>query len=557
MRTSRVVGAEEWGGAAALANWIQSRGGCPGPSSHVGLEIPTGAPTTIFDTRLTTESGGWWREGAFAFALLVTGHREPDVSTLGGVIDLEASDGTTTFGSWRIDLVNVANAALGRVNLLRAFDLQSFDLAARGGEIELVVTAQANIVGLYVDLVQVMELPRSVLALGVADRAVLPASCEANSPVFDVRHLSARGAVDAVLYADARRQCYFRALTREHPIVLDVSSSFPKTELFPFGIPLQAPIGAPGDLTSGEVVVAIEARFDDVGDGANKAFLYVDTDEGGSALTASVLSSSWTTILLRPTVAAEDLDAVDGLPGGVFEMLRISAEVTVNSGSPKLDVGTIEVFQPNAEGELGFTPETYYVQASAAPLIGSDTMTRSVMVRIDGAPATCTLVEHEDAGGGWALRIDGSGQAVFRLRNGAATYDLKGPVMVQGLTYVITASWDGAQQRLVVNQAASAPQAAARAAPANAAVLGASTGGDAPAADCTILGLASSDSVSLSDAAMQAHNALCAAVADMRAFVGCEHLWSARFGLHCDLLGEAPWPAVGATTSSRFAPRIG
>ena len=56
---------------------------------------------------------------------------------------------------------------------------------------------------------------------------------------------------------------------------------------------------------------------------------------------------------------------------------------------------------------------------------------------------------------------------------------------------------------------------------------------------------------------MAAHNALCAGVGDVRPFVGCETLVSARFGLHVDLLGGVDFQAVGTTTRERLVPRVG
>lgn len=552
VRTSRVVSAEEWGGAASLAGWVHSRGGSALAASHVGLEISTVSPQTVLDTSLATASSGWWREGAMGFALLVTGHREPDVVSYGGTLEITASDGVTTYGTWLIRLDNTVPRAI------RRFELPSFDLAARGGEVRLLVTAQASIAGLHVDVVQVMELPRASLELDEADAAVLPASCGPNAPIYDVRHLSARGAVDAYLRADARRQSYFHALSREHHIKITPEMAFPKTELFPFGIPMLAPIGAPGDSVSGAVVVAVDARFNDAGDPGNKANVYVETDLGGASVVQAVNSASWSTLLFRPSVAAEDLDAIDGRPGGAWELLRISAEVAYSSGAPVLDIGTISVFGANAEAAHGFAASDYY-RGSIEDLQGSDTMTHTVMFRVDSLAGFQTVWSKRSGFGGWRWLVTGTGALRFEYADGSAQHQISSAALTVGRTYVASASWDGSHLRLVVGQVASTPVAGG--APYSSALtptgIGASSGGGLPAAGLSILGTAASSTVALSDAQMQSHNALCAGVGDVRPFPGCQSLYSARHGLHTDLLGDAHFEVVGAPASSTFAPRMG
>lgn len=553
VRTSRVVSAEEWGGAATLAAWVQSRGGSAIVAHHVGHQISTVSPQTILDTTLTDASAGWWREGAMAFAILVTGHREPDVVSYGGTIDVTASDGVTTYGTWQLRLDNTIPRQL------RRFEIQHFDLAGRGGEIRLLVTAQASIAGLYVDLVQVMELPRAALTLDAADAAVLPASCGPHSPIYDVRHLSARGAVDAYLRADSRRQSYFHALSREAPIVIATSVTVPFTELWPLGIPLQGQIRAPGDTTTTEIVVAMDVRFDNAADPGNKATIRVATDQGGASIDTAVTSATWTTIVVRPAVAVEALDTVDGRLAGLWEMLRISAQVVRASGEPVLEIGTTSVHQVNAEGERAFSAGTYYQSASTADVQGSDTMTHTVMFRLDAISGFQTIWSKRASNSGWRWLVTNTGAVRFEYADGAVQHQILSAVLTAGRTYVASASWDGTNLRLVVNQVASTPVAGGAAySPATIAVgLGASSGGGLPAANLTILGCAASSTVALSDAAMAAHNALCAGVGDVRPFVGCETLVSARFGLHVDLLGGVDFQAVGTTTRERLVPRVG
>lgn len=550
VRTSRVVSSEEWGGAAELAAWVHGHGGSALPAQHVGLEISTGAPTTILDTSLTDASYGWWREPTVALALLVTAHREGVVGGYGGSIVVTAGDGTTTFGSWTIRLdLTVPRAT-------RTFELQHFDLPSRGGEIRLVVTAVASVAGLFVDLVQAMEQPRSKLLLDAADYAVLSGSCGAHSPIYDVQYLSARGAVDAYLHTDWRRQGYFHHGSRSNP--MQFAGTVLPIELFPFGIPMQAQIRSPGDVTRDDVVVAIEARFNNDGDPGNKAILYVTTDEGGAALSTVVTSAAWATYLFRPDVACEDLDSEDGLSAAAWELLRISAESGGGAGAPLLEIGTIGVYSVNAEGERGFSASDFYTEAAGAALPGTGTMTRSVMFRLDGVPGGSEILFADYAGSdGWALYLYGA-TVIFEIDDGATFYFIASAALTAGETYVATASWDGADLRLVIDQTiVTAVPVAAALSPASAgASIGAIAGGAIPAPNATILGAAASDVVALSEVQMQNHNALCAAVADMRPFGTCEHLYSARFGLHVDLLGYADLTLTGTTTLERFVPRM-
>ena len=551
VRTSRAVSAEEWGGAAALAGWIQSRGGCPVPTSHVGLELSTssGSPTKLLETSLSSASAGWWREGCVAFLVHVGARSESS-----GRVEVTVGDGATTLGTFSMHVG--LPAVIARSRIFSA----AVDLTARGGEIDLVVEAYATISGVVVDLVQVVELPRSLLELDALDRAVLPASCDANAPIQDNAYLSARGAVDAYLYADARRQGFFHACDRDNPIL--VSGALAKTELFPFGIPLLTAARAPGDATRDDVVVAIEASFDDAGDATNKAILYVDTDEGGSALSASPTGASWATYLFRPEVVCEDLSEPDGLPGSVFERLRIYAESpAAGTGTPVLKIGTISVFSTNAEAEKGFSASNYYAAATTDTIPGSDAMTQSVMFRVDSISGFQTVWSKRTANSGWRWLLTNTGAIRFEYADGTTQHQILSGVLTAGRTYVATASWDGTNLRLVVGQTAATPVAggAGYSAAAIATSIGAASGGGLPAPGLSILGLAASSTVALSDAQMQAHNAVCAAVGDMRPFGGCEHLFSARFGLHADLLGADTdsFTLNGTTTLERLAPRMG
>lgn len=548
VRTSRVVSAEEWAGAASVAAWVQGSGGVALPSHHVGLEIPTGSPITILDTSLTDLAYGWWREATMALALLVTAHRESLAGGYSASITIEAGDGTTVWGSWTIRLDNTIPQTP------RHFELEEFALAMRGGEMRLLVTAIASTTELVVDLVQAFELPRSRLKLDAADYAVLPASCGATSPIYDVQHLSVRGAVDAHLYADWRRQGYFHQGSRDNAIVVTADGT---VQLFPFGLPMQSQIEAPGDTTQ-ELLVVIEAYFDDDGDGANTGDIKITTDVGGASVSQSITSAAWATYLFRTTVATEDLDSADGRRSSSWELMHIGATLSKNSGAPSLHIGTIGVFSANAQGELGFSGANYYAQSSAAELAGSDTMTRSIVFRVDASSASArALMEFLIAGAGWSIKLLSSGALEWRVRNGGGDSTITSAALTVGETYVATMSWDGADLRLVVGQVAATPVAGGFTAPASgAAGLGADAVGSEPSADITILGATASDAIALSDAAMQAHNALCAAVADVRPFAGCEHVYSARFGLHVDLIGDAHWTINGSTSLERFAPKI-
>lgn len=551
VRTSRAVSAEEWGAAAALAGWIQSRGGCPVPASHVGLTLSTssGSPTKLLQTSLSTASAGWWREGCVAF-LVHVGARSAGRAQ----VHVTVGDGVTTLGTFSLPVgqpsfVSISRPFFGRI-----------DLAARGGEIDLVIEAYATASGVVVDSVQVTEMPRSLLELDAQDHAVLPASCDAAAAILDHPYLSARGAVDAYLYADARRQGFFHALDRDNPIV--ISGALSKTELFPFGIPLLAPVRQPGDAVSTDIVVAIDASFADDGDSANKALLYVETDEGGALLTASPASPSWQTYLFRPEIACEDLDAEDGLPGSAWESLRIYAESpAAGAGTPVLKIGTISVFAANAEAERGFSAANYYAAPTTGTIPGSNAMTQTVVFRVDAISGFQTIWAKRTGNTGWRWMLTNTGAVRFEYADGATQHNIFSSALSAGRTYVASASWDGSNLRLVVGQVAATPVAGGggyAAAPV-ATTIGAGPGGAFPASNLSILGLAASSTVALSDAQMQAHNALCAAVGDVRAFGGCEHLFSARFGLHADLLGDDAdsLNLNGTTTLERFAPRMG
>lgn len=212
------------------------------------------------------------------------------------------------------------------------------------------------------------------------------------------------------------------------------------------------------------------------------------------------------------------------------------------------------------DAENGFSASNYYTQSTTSPLQGSGTMTVSVLLRCDTVPVGTTFIaDHLDTNNGWLLGATGAPTFQFVTRSAATSYTITAGTPVVGTVYAVTASYDGANLRLVVSTAAGHTTASPVAGSftvdsTSVAGLGANVGGGFPSSGFTLLGFAYSAGAALSDAQMQTHNAACILSGQMESFTGAEGLYRAP-SLGTDLIGANDWTENG-TVSKNTIPYV-
>lgn len=212
-----------------------------------------------------------------------------------------------------------------------------------------------------------------------------------------------------------------------------------------------------------------------------------------------------------------------------------------------------------AVGENGFSASNYYSMAAGTVMDGSATMTRSVLFRVDSLTGVNqVLVEQWGLNGGWQITLTGSDDKVtWVIRDSTPTnYQVKTAALSAGEVYCVTVTWDGATLRAVLGQVATSTTPGATYATPGSEVpaMGSFSGGTTPATGLTILGFAWSDSVALSEAQAQAHNAASLSAGEMQSFFGVEGLYRANTasgGLSVDLTGNGfTWTENGSVTGN-------
>jgi len=183
-------------------------------------------------------------------------------------------------------------------------------------------------------------------------------------------------------------------------------------------------------------------------------------------------------------------------------------------------------------------------------------MTVSAVFRVDtlGASWDRYILENFTSNTGYVLYVDDTSDRLkFQVRHSFGTnYTIQTAPLTAGTTYVATASFDGSDLRLVLDQTTTTTVAAAMTPSTGVAGMGANNSGGANAYGITLLGVAYSDSTALTDSEMQTHNALCKRVGGIRPFTGAENMWDARFGLHTDLIGNVHLTPAGTTYREDF-----
>lgn len=209
----------------------------------------------------------------------------------------------------------------------------------------------------------------------------------------------------------------------------------------------------------------------------------------------------------------------------------------------------LELPSGTLSGVGGFSTDDYYGQTDEASLVGSDSMTRSILFRLDTVGSQQTLFEHVVGPSGWSMVITRAGELHWRLYAGGVPSILSSTKLNPGSVYAVTGSWDGTTQRLAVNGTAiaSQPGTFTPAGAGSVANIGQAFGAN-PASGSTILGLAASDSIALTDAQMQTHNEACIASGQMESFPSAENVWQAP-DIETDTASGLDWSTIGTPSA--------
>lgn len=207
--------------------------------------------------------------------------------------------------------------------------------------------------------------------------------------------------------------------------------------------------------------------------------------------------------------------------------------------------------QVYAVGENGFSASNYYDMESASIYEGSDTMTRSALIRYDTTTAGRVFLEQITGSGGWQMSVDASSKARFTVSDGTQYHGISTTALTPGTVYCITGSYDGASVRLVVTPYGGSsetitPVSGSRTSPGGGvASLG------YQASEFTILGIAMVDATALSDAQMVAHNAATLAAMEMQQIGSGSYYRANRVGgLADDASGAFDWTENGSVTGN-------
>lgn len=322
-RVGLPVGAFDWSGLGALANWNNGHGGMLIPWCMIG-ETVVSAATNTFHFRVAPKLPAVervWRMNLRATAVGVTAE-----VTVGGA-------STVT--------VNVADSRQAK----SAAHTFRESLSAKTNTVADTTVAVKAVGGnVIVESIAMYEQTRGILDADANDNGVDINSLRARDPIADFNFQSVAGVMDSYVGLDARRAGYFHWSTDAGSSLSITAASGDPDVVFDLSIPMFGAIAELGDsITHVTCAVYCSVTADTTGS------IRFASDDAGDSVTIpqTATSPSWVTDTLE--INCEDFPVSDGRRGSSWEGVAIDAWVTATK---TLSIEAISIFRDSGSNPI-------------------------------------------------------------------------------------------------------------------------------------------------------------------------------------------------------------